>query len=170
MNKFDKKCLELAISEAKKSFGKGNYPVGAVLAIDEQIISSQGNLGKEKNSLVYHAENYLIIKNGEIMYKAFKKGKKISLYSTLEPCLMCTGAATMNKVDSIFYIQNDPHAGACMLDISSIGERYQVIFPKIEHVKISNTPKELIMKFLDIELSRGNKEWAKEMIRLFSGA
>lgn len=88
MENFDKKCLDLAIELAEKSLGYGNYPVGAVLAIDHKIIAKSGNLGETTKNYINHAESKVIIDNGKALLKASKNGNYITLYSTLEPCLI----------------------------------------------------------------------------------
>jgi len=64
LNEFDKKCLLKAIDVAKETFNEGNFPVGAILCMDNKIISAGGNEMKNKKSYICHAENMLIIKNG----------------------------------------------------------------------------------------------------------
>jgi len=114
--KNDIKFLDLAIDEAKKSFDAGNFPVGTVLTFDNEIIAKNGNVGETTQNYINHAEARLLINNGAALLKASKEGKEITLYSTLEPCLMCLGIAVMNKIDRIVFIQKDPHAGACNID------------------------------------------------------
>ena len=43
LSQFDKQCFETAISIARKTYKAGDYPVGAVLAIDDKIIATGGN-------------------------------------------------------------------------------------------------------------------------------
>jgi len=167
MKKYDKKCLDLAIEEAEKSLKLGNYPVGAVLCFDNKIVASSGNFGESRKNYINHAEALMMIENGERLLQAARDNKTITLYSTLEPCLMCLGIAVMNKVSRIVYIQKDPHAGACGLDRKSLGKRYQEVWIKIEHVAYSDKPKELIIKFLKKQIKTGVRvEWSKNFLRL----
>ena len=65
LNLFDKKCLELALKEARKNDKDDFFPVGAVFVVDGKIIAKAGNEfnlnKKEKRSYVNHAEILLII-------------------------------------------------------------------------------------------------------------
>ena len=61
LSQFDKQCLEKAIENARSTFADGNYPVGAVLAVDNEIIDSAGNKINKQKSFVNHVENELII-------------------------------------------------------------------------------------------------------------
>lgn len=102
--------LDLTIQEAKKSFDSGNFPVGAVLIDDNgKLIDSAHNLMHSKQSRVLHAEMNLIIKNQLILYE---NPDKYTLYSSLEPCLMCMGTAIINKIFRFVWAINDSWAGA----------------------------------------------------------
>lgn len=167
INNFDKQCLLKAIDAAALSFKKGNYPVGAVLSIDNKIIATAGNEINKRQSFVYHAENNLIINNGDKLFKARKK-KIISVYTTLEPCLQCLGACVTNHIDRIVYIQKDPNGGACSLEHNNIGSRYREFWPQIIYAPISKIPKKLMLNYFKEEIKKGNSEWPKKMINLLS--
>lgn len=158
--------LKLAIKKAKESFDSDNFPVGAVLSINDKFLDSGNNTCEDTSNFTNHAENALIIKNGNELLNAWKKGKHIILYSTLEPCLMCLGTAVMNKVSKIIYIQKDPHAGACSIDTKSMGIRYREEFPEIIQDNFSEIPKELIEKFLQNQINRGYRtEWSQKFLK-----
>ncbi len=168
LTKFDKECLNQAIEIARETCQKGvNYPVGAILAIDGKIIGSAGNEINKQKSFVNHAENLLIIRNGEKLYDAAKEKKIKTIYSTLEPCLQCLGACVANNVDRIVYIQKDPNGGACDVAHDNIGNRYREFWPEIIHVPISDEPKNFMISFFRDEIKRGNIEWPTKMLGYF---
>jgi tRNA(adenine34) deaminase len=167
LSEFDEACLDLAIAEAKRSFAEGNYPVGAILAIGGRVAGQGNNTGETSKNYSNHAETSLIINNGAELLKGATTGEIITLYSTLEPCLMCLGVATMNKVDRIVYIQTDPHAGACGIDKTSLGVRYQEIWPQIIHAAYSPEPKEMIITFLNRQIENDVRvEWSRKFLKL----
>lgn len=166
MTKTDEECLELAIRVAEDTFSKGNYPVGAVLAIDDEIVASAGNEINTKKSYVNHAENFLIINNGVLIAEAYDQGKEISLYSTLEPCIQCLGASVTNHINRIIYIQADPNGGACNLKHDNIGLWYRETWPYIEQVPFSTKPKEMMINFFKQEIKKGNIKWPTKMLGL----
>jgi len=169
MNSIDKKSLGLAINEAEKSFKLGNYPVGAALNFNDEIVASRGNFGETTKNYINHAEARMMIENGEALLQASRDGKIITLYSTLEPCLMCLGVAVMNKVNRIVYIQKDPHSGACSLDRKSLGVRYQKVWPEIIHSRYSDKPKKLIIKFLQKQIKNNVRvDWSKKFLELLN--
>ncbi len=167
---FDKQCLEKAINLAEGAYESGNYPVGAVLAIDNEIIAIGGNKcnrnESERKSYIDHAEILLIIKHGNLLSEAYKHSKIISLYSTLEPCIQCLGAAVTNHVNHILFIESDPNGGACNLRHDNIGIWYKEVWPEITQCPISEEPKKLMIKFFHNEIKRGNTEWPEKMLRL----
>lgn len=168
LSKFDRKCLKKAIDIAEETYKAGiNYPVGAVLCIEDKIIGSAGNGTNKHKSLVKHAENTLIIKNGRKLFEAMKKNQTTALYSTLEPCIQCLGACVNNKVRRILYIQKDPNGGACEMKHDNIGSRYQEFWPEIIHAPISKNPKRLMVAHFKSELRKGNHvEWSRKMLGL----
>lgn len=167
LSQFDKDCLDLAIDQANKSFETGNYPVGAILAVDNQIMDEGNNSGETSGNYSNHAETSLIINNGSELLKASKDKKVVTLYSTLEPCLMCLGVAVMNKVNRIIYIQPDPLAGACHLDRKSLEIRYQETWPEIIQTDFSPLPLRLIKEFLNNQIHQNIRvEWSQRFLKL----
>lgn len=169
---FDKRCLEKAVEAAEEVYKTGNYPVGAVLAIDNQIVAVGGNdynrHKHEKRSFVNHAENLLIIRNGEVLSDAYREGKIITLYSTLEPCIQCLGASVTNHINRILFIEQDPNGGACNLNHDNIGVWYREVWPEIIHSPVSDLPRQMMIKFFHEEIKRGNTEWPNKMLRLLN--
>jgi len=167
LTKFDKLCLKKAIEIAKEvGIQNVNFPVGAVLTIDGKIVDSATNENNKRKSYIDHAENRLIIKNKNKIYKTYTANAhaSISLYSTLEPCIQCLGSCVINHVKKIFYIQKDPHGGACNVKKHNIGSHYKKVWPEIIHAPISNVPKKIMISFFEAELERGNIEWPTTML------
>lgn len=166
LTKFDEKCLKIAIEVAKKAYEKGNYPVGAVLAIDGKVVDQAGNEINTEKSFFMHAENSLIMRNGTRLYEAWRDKKGISLYSTLEPCIQCLGAAVTNHVNKIIYIVKDPNGGACNLSHNNIGLWYRDTWPQIIQNEISDEPLDMMILFFENEIKKGNIEWPTKMLSL----
>lgn len=97
---YKKEYMLLALEEAKKSFHKGEVPVGAVIVKDDKVISTGYNLKEKKRSILKHAE--LIAIN-----KASKKLDNwrlndCDIYVTLEPCEMCAAAIKQARISNIY--------------------------------------------------------------------
>ena len=103
------KYMKIALNEAEKAYKNGDVPVGAVIVKNNKIISKAYNK-KEKNKVsVYHAEILAII-------KACKKLKTwrldgCSLYVTLEPCLMCSGAIIQSRISKLYFATENEKFG-----------------------------------------------------------
>lgn len=91
--------MELAILEGKEAKAKGNLPFGAVIVMDDKLISSAHAEDLSSNDITRHAE-ILAIKKACQNLKT-KDLKECILYTTNEPCVMCSGAilqAGINKI------------------------------------------------------------------------
>jgi tRNA(adenine34) deaminase len=146
----DIKFMKLALTEAKKALIRGDIPIGAVLVIDGKIIEKTNNALFSKSSWGDHAETQLILKYSQMIKKAKKENKsQIDLYTTLEPCLMCLGCATLHRVDRIIYSCPDPRGGATKVDISNLPSFYKDHWPKIETDLLKEESYLMLIKFME---------------------
>jgi creatinine deaminase len=95
--------LEAAIEEARKGLAAGGIPIGSVLVCDGKIIGRGHNQRVQKDSVIHHAEMNCL-ENAQrqkaIVYQ------RCTLYSTLSPCPMCSGAALLYKIPRIVIGEN----------------------------------------------------------------
>jgi len=92
--------LENAIRISEKS-GRSGFPVGSILAKDGEILATGTSNGKELNDPTSHAETAAIRKLCSELGTRDLSG--ITLYSSMEPCLMCYGASYWAHIDRIVY-------------------------------------------------------------------
>ena len=97
----DSEYMKLALSEAQLAFDEGEYPVGALLVLDNQIISKQRNRCKLDQDPTAHAE-ILTIREG---YKKLngESMKACTLYTTLFPCPMCEKTIVEVGIGKVVY-------------------------------------------------------------------
>jgi len=95
--------LAAAIEEAKKSLAAGGIPIGSVLVCDGKIIGRGHNQRVQQGSVIHHAEMNCLENAGR--QKAFVYSR-CTLYSTLSPCPMCSGAALLYKIPRIVIGEN----------------------------------------------------------------
>ena len=93
--------MKKAIQEAKVAADKDQYPIGAVVVIDDKIISVAHTTLHETNDPSAHAEMNAIRKAAEKLNSRYLKGGW--LYTTQEPCPICTSVAIWAKMDGIVY-------------------------------------------------------------------
>jgi creatinine deaminase len=95
--------LQVAIEEAQKGLAAGGIPIGSVLVCDGKIIGRGHNQRVQKGSTIHHAEMNCLENAGRqkaIIYQ------RCTLYSTLSPCPMCSGAALLYKIPRIVIGEN----------------------------------------------------------------
>ena len=97
----DEKYMQKAIELAKKAYNKNEVPVGALIVRNNKIVATAYNKKESKKNSILHAEIIAI-------NKACKKLKtwhldNCVLYTTLEPCMMCTGAIEQSRIKKIVY-------------------------------------------------------------------
>lgn len=106
----DKLGLEIAIQQAEKSYAEGGIPIGACIMNEEGKILGKGhNLRIQKNSSVFHGETSALEDAGRLPAKVISK---CTMYTTLSPCNMCSGAALLYKIKRIVVGENKTFMGA----------------------------------------------------------
>lgn len=97
----DEQYMRLAIIEAEKALAKDEVPVGAVLVIADKIVARSHNQVELLNDSTAHAEILALT----TAYNALgsKYVPDATLYITLEPCLMCSGALYWSKIGKIVF-------------------------------------------------------------------
>lgn len=102
------KFLEAAIDEAKKGMSEGGIPIGSVLVIDDKIISRGYNRRVQNGSAVLHAEMDCLENAGRLKASDYKLA---TLYSTLSPCDMCSGAVLLYGIPKVVIGENKTFSG-----------------------------------------------------------
>lgn len=100
--------LAAAIAEAEQGMAAGGIPIGAVLVIDGQIVGRGHNQRVQKGSPTLHAEMDCLENAGRLTAAAYQRA---TLYSTLSPCDMCSGAALLYGIPRIVIGENRTFRG-----------------------------------------------------------
>jgi len=95
--------LKAAIDEAKKGLAEGGIPIGSVLVIDNKIVSKGHNQRIQKGSSILHAEMDCLENGGRLTASDYQRA---TLYSTLSPCDMCSGAILLYGIPKIIVGEN----------------------------------------------------------------
>lgn len=103
--------MRKALEEAKLAYEKDEVPVGAVIVYQNRIIGRGHNQVEMLKDATAHAEMIAISAACETLDNKFLTG--CTLYVTLEPCTMCTGALVWSRVDRMVIGALDAKAGAC---------------------------------------------------------
>jgi cytosine deaminase len=102
------KFMEEAVKEAEKGLKEGGIPIGSVLVKDGKIIARGHNKRIQKKSVVFHAEMDCLENAGRLQAIDYKQ---CTLYSTLSPCAMCTGAILLYKISVVVIGENKTFKG-----------------------------------------------------------
>lgn len=105
----DEQYMQQAIFEAQKAFDKDEVPVGAVVVMNNRIIARAHNQVELLNDSTAHAEILAI--TTAFNFLSSKYLPDASLYVTIEPCLMCSGALYWSKIGTVIYGANDEKNG-----------------------------------------------------------
>ena len=95
--------LQAALEEAKKGLAAGGIPIGSVLVLDGRIIGRGHNQRVQLGSTIHHAEMNCLENAGRQKAAVYAR---CTLYSTLSPCPMCSGAALLYKIPHIVIGEN----------------------------------------------------------------
>ena len=102
------KFLEAAKEEAKKGLQAGGIPIGSVLVIDGKIVARGHNQRVQKGSAVLHAEMDCLENAGRVSAEDYRRA---TLYSTLSPCDMCSGAILLYQIPKVVVGENQTFSG-----------------------------------------------------------
>lgn len=102
--------MKKAIEQAYRAQSQGEVPVGAIAVFENKIIARAHNLKESRQDPLGHAEIKLISKTSKKLNRWRCTG--VSVYVTLEPCLMCIGALMQARIDRLIFGCFDPKAGA----------------------------------------------------------
>ena len=105
MNKF----LQATINEAKTGLKEGGIPIGSVLVYDGKIIGRGHNKRIQKGSVVLHGEMDALENAGRQPASVYKN---CTLYTTLSPCPMCTGAILLYGIKKVVIGENKTFLGS----------------------------------------------------------
>lgn len=108
----DEHFMGLAIEEGRYAISKGNWPIGCVIVLDDQVISKAHNLVYSSENRLGHAE---IIALEAAQPFIFKRLGDAVMYTTYEPCPMCFGAALNGRLKKVVYGVDLNDSGAAEL-------------------------------------------------------
>ena len=100
-----------AIKEAVAAFNEDEVPVGAVIVHKGRIIARGHNQIERLKDPTAHAE--MLALTSATNFLGSKWLNDASIYVTVEPCSMCSGALVLARIKNIFFGAEDPKTGAC---------------------------------------------------------
>jgi tRNA(adenine34) deaminase len=123
--KTDTEYMQIALDLARQAALNGEVPVGAIVVKDGVIIGRGSNAPIGLHDPTAHAE--IIAMRQAAQHLGNYRLVDCTLYVTLEPCAMCSGAIQHARIAKLVYGASDPKTGACGSVINLMGE------PKLNH-------------------------------------
>ncbi len=117
--------MQAALAEARKAAAAGEVPVGAVVVKDGQVIASGRNAPVDAHDPTAHAEIMALRAAAQVLGNYRLDG--CTLYVTLEPCAMCSGAMLHARLAAVVYGAAEPKTGAAGSVLNLFGE------PRLNH-------------------------------------
>lgn len=108
---FDRKMMNLALSEARLALSEGEIPVGAVIVKNGEVIARARNTRETQNDPTGHAEINALRTAASILTSWRLNG--CTIYVTLEPCCMCASAIMQARLSRVIFGAYDQQAGGC---------------------------------------------------------
>jgi cytosine/creatinine deaminase len=101
--------LEAAIEQARKSLAEGGIPIGSVLVHEGRVIGRGHNCRVQTGSAIDHGEMNCLRNAGRLPARVYRAS---TIYSTLSPCPMCSGAIVLYKIPRVVVGENRTFVGA----------------------------------------------------------
>jgi tRNA(adenine34) deaminase len=111
--------MRVALEEALAAAGRGEIPVGAVVVLNDRLLARSGNASISLNDPTGHAE--VVALRAAAAARRNYRLPGVTLYATVEPCVMCMGAALHARVSRLVFGCDDPKGGAAgsVLDLAA---------------------------------------------------
>ena len=151
--------MRKAIEEAELAMREGELPIAAILvSASGELARAQTQTGRKK-SMAAHGELFAILDAGA---KVFTAKHPLTIYTTLEPCLMCIGAAMQCQVDRIVYaMPADPDGGSRFVSTFAAGGQKP---PEIQGGILAKEAVQLMKKFVKENPNHFGLGYAKSLL------
>jgi tRNA(adenine34) deaminase len=164
MKKEDK--MAVALDEAKKALVKGELPIGAAAFLGNYLLYSCHTSEIEDKRLLVHGE-LKVLQEIDKMGIPFQRRNQIELFTTLEPCMMCLGAAVSSFIGKIFFGLSSRSDGAAIW-AERTWKKYHIEssfqLPKIEKGIYEAESLELFCKYIEKHKTGPMVDWARTLI------
>jgi tRNA(adenine34) deaminase len=122
----DEYYMQQALKEAHKALENEEVPIGAVIVMNDKIITRSHNQVEKLNDSTAHAE--IIALTSAFNFLGSKYLPEATLYVTIEPCLMCAGALYWSKIARVVFGANDEKHGV----LSVVKQAVRIFHPKTQ--------------------------------------
>jgi cytosine/creatinine deaminase len=105
----DERFLDVAIEQARLGRDEGGVPIGAALVVDGEVVGAGRNRRVQQGSAIRHGETDALENAGRLPASVYRRA---TMYTTLSPCHMCTGAILLYEIPRVVMGENRTFVGA----------------------------------------------------------
>jgi cytosine deaminase len=105
----DERFLQAAIDQARRGLEEGGVPIGAALVVDGEVLGAGRNRRVQLGSPIRHGETDALEVAGRQTAAVYRRA---TMYTTLSPCDMCTGAIVLYEIPRVVIGENETFLGA----------------------------------------------------------
>ena len=105
----DRTFMARAVEQARIGLAEGGIPIGAALVVDGVVLATGRNRRVQQGSAIRHGETDALENAGRLPASTYAR---MTMYTTLSPCHMCTGAALLYKIPRVVIGENRTFLGA----------------------------------------------------------
>lgn len=161
--------MRVAIAEARKSLVNREFPVGAVVFKGDEIVSRAYSSGESTLEFLPHAEMVALLKADTFHYLPSER-KRMQLFTTLEPCMMCLGAAMSFFIGEVYYALESPVDGAADFATQVWRENRKEMpiysLPAIYGGLLKSESQRLLREYIELGSNRSLVELSKTLVTL----
>jgi len=160
--------MRRALVLAAEALAFGEFPIAAVVVLDDQIIGQATASEQREKRTLGHAE-LVALEQADRLSLSFEQRRRTRLFTTLEPCLMCMGAAMSFFLGEIYYALESPGDGA--VELVQAWERKEDDIPGYQLPKISGgllreESMGLFERYVSMRPPGPMRDWAETLTKL----
>lgn len=126
----DERWMAAALAEAERGLERGELPIGAVVVAEGEVLGAAHTQEREQQRLLVHAELLALDRADRAL--GLRRRDGLVLYTTLEPCLLCLGAAATTMVSRVVFALPSPSDGTA--EVATWWEAHRA--PGLEAVRL----------------------------------
>lgn len=162
----EKEKMKIVLNLAEKALERNELPIACIIFYNDTIITQSCTSESEDNRLLVHAELKALMELDKINMKA-KEKLQMELFTNLEPCMMCMGAAIASFIGNIYYSLDAPSDGAVKWAEKTWNmyhTKSPFALPAIRPGILEEESRALFQRYIDIHKKGLMVEWVKTLI------
>lgn len=164
----DRYWMQRALELAERALAEGEFPIASVVVLDGEIIASAATAERREGRFLVHAE-YEALRQADRLGLSLARRRAAALYTNLEPCLMCLGAAMTFFLGRLTYALESPSDGAVEVVSKWVrpgGDFAEYRLPQIEGGVLRGESLQLFQRYVAMHPPSPMWQWAKSLAEL----